>query len=385
MRVVITIIVALLLLVVGWWLATSLETVEVERPPKMTGEARSNPYHALELFFSELGVTSQSIESAETLFPLPDKDVAILVATQRHGLLHKRANELLEWVESGGHIIVEARAPWTFSLFGDDDEMPTEDRLLKPLDIHASWRGSYNDSDSDETEEEDEPRHTELEPMDFDIDWSSGDWQLVLGDVDPEIMVVDDDQVVFAMFSQGTGYISVAASLTPFNNNYLDESQNAAGFGWLLNQANWPNSVWVVLSDDMPPLSLWAWQRYPTFIVSAFALLILALWAYWPRFGPLTQPQPDEQRSLLAHLRAAGRFYKARGQRLEHARDLRNNLLRTIKQKWPGTNELEQDEHIADASNLDLESVRVALRRPLQDGPQLIHAIQFMQIIRKMF
>ena len=89
---------------VGWIASkTTWKPVEVEMPPK--GEARSNPFYAVQRVAEQLGATTtwqHSLGSAEA--------DAVVVASALHWTVIPSRREAIErWVDDGGRLVVDGR------------------------------------------------------------------------------------------------------------------------------------------------------------------------------------------------------------------------------------------------------------------------------------
>ncbi|MCK5886126.1 MAG: DUF4350 domain-containing protein, partial [Alcanivorax sp.] len=68
-----------------------------------------NPYSAAQDWLTQRGQPSTRILSAAALFPLPEEDTTLIIDKQRGLLNTGQVRSLLQWVEAGGELIVEAR------------------------------------------------------------------------------------------------------------------------------------------------------------------------------------------------------------------------------------------------------------------------------------
>ena len=84
--------------------------------------------------------------------------------------------------------------------------------------------------------------------------------------------------------------------------------------------------------------SLWEWlmeNAWPVLIAAA-VLLLIWLARIVPRFGPLEPDAPPVRRSLLEHLRAAGRFIWSRGEATHLIDAVRDRVWRTALRRRGG-------------------------------------------------
>ena len=87
----------------------TFELKETEEHVGFKGEAKTNNLYAARLFLKSMGIPAQRQERLSTL---PDTDTVLIIDTQRYTLSTQKIEELLAWVERGGHLI-PAPAPLT--------------------------------------------------------------------------------------------------------------------------------------------------------------------------------------------------------------------------------------------------------------------------------
>ena len=148
----------------------------------------------------------------------------------------------------------------------------------------------------------------------------------IAGEGEPAQLVsaMAGDRLVLVAFDADAGRVVVLSSLNFLRNRDIGELNNAE-FAWRLATGA-PQQRASMLFLRVPSPSLWAWIRENAWPVPIAAIVLLLLWLgrIVPRFGPLEPEPAPVRRSLVEHLRAAGRFVWSRGdaQRLlEAARD----------------------------------------------------------------
>ncbi|MGB2336765.1 MAG: DUF4350 domain-containing protein, partial [Alcanivorax sp.] len=96
-----------------------------------------NPYSAAQRWLAQRGQPSERILSAAALFPLPDTRTTLVIDKHRGMLTHNQVNTLLEWVQDGGELVVEARPLPSLLEASDatDEDWQDNDPLLFPLGI----------------------------------------------------------------------------------------------------------------------------------------------------------------------------------------------------------------------------------------------------------
>lgn len=290
-----------------FWLSQNLEPVEIRESDLFQGDALRNPYFAAEEFLTRSQIPARTIFHVDQWFPLPDRDVVMIVPAQRTGLGPERHQELVQWARSGGHLIVVAGS----SFDDEDNEVNVSDPLLAPFGAYSAWRGYDDDEDGWESDDDGDFGFLRLGGGAINVRWERAYWEL---NWDEEVAVERSYRVagvrVGATFNLGAGRISAFTDLQAFDNYSLQSADNAAGLLHLLwRYGERPAGAWIVLSDDMPSLFAWLGHNAMPLLCAAAVLLVLWLWRGFGRFGPIT-PQVDlTRRSLRRHLLSAGQYY----------------------------------------------------------------------------
>jgi hypothetical protein len=84
--------------------------VEIAHDVGYSQTALRKPYLAAEKFLARLGVETEVADGLGLLDALPPKDATVLIAGSRRALSERRLDGLVEWLHSGGHLIVVASA-----------------------------------------------------------------------------------------------------------------------------------------------------------------------------------------------------------------------------------------------------------------------------------
>jgi len=317
-----------------------------------------NPYSAAQQWLAQRGQPSERILSAAALFPLPDTRTTLVIDKHRGMLTSNQVNALLEWVQDGGELVVEARPLPGMLEASDasDSDWQDNDPLLFPLGITV-W-----DSPVPESAEEDPIRdllmalptfvdsplqyclHSDNEALRKDCTRLACDAPqepaplgLHVGDNEPDRRVqLFSDYVIWhdswddeegqtphlewpvevtayadndygsqlVQLALGSGQISVLTDLGLWSNERLLYFDHA----WLLAWLTADEPVWFVRSVAMPPLAQWLWLKAPALGVALLTLLALWLWHRIPRQGPRQEAREESSRDYLQHLHASGYF-----------------------------------------------------------------------------
>jgi hypothetical protein len=321
--------------------------VEHPYPVGMGEEARKNPYLALDQFLARMGARTEFARSPVQLSRPPEKGVLILAGRRLAFMNPQRVREIDAWVRRGGLLVVEAES------LGIDD--PLLDNYGIERDIPEGSRGTPEErraARKRETEKR-EARKAEAKgdprsEYTATILWPGASKPLrvrqpgpglrIAGEGEPAKLVsaMAGDRLVLVAFDADAGRVVALSSLNFLRNRDMGEL-NHAEFAWRLATGA-PQQRASMLFLRVPSPSLWAWIRenaWPV-VISAMILLLLWLGRIVPRFGPLEPEPPPVRRSLVEHLRAAGRFVWSRGDAQKLIEAARDRVWRTALRRRGG-------------------------------------------------
>lgn len=278
------------------WFVHNFERVErrIDLPP--IGEAAWNPLYALKQSLRADGIAVESRPRfTQPAATLGRRDTLVLLDDPRY-INAARADELLEWVGRGGHLVV--RTPPGAQL-SKHESLP----LLDALGLQAMKQG-----DCEKFQVAGEAEHVEF----------CGDRRFVFADVEPELSWGNlRDGYVYARLAHGQGHVDVLADVDFLGNGIGARGDTPARDGLrdvphqiLARQILAPNygqgTMHLVYAVQMP--SLWRTlveRGWPVWVPLLLALLA-GLWASAQRFGPVLPVPGTARRSLLEHVRASG-------------------------------------------------------------------------------
>ena len=121
-----------------YWLGNYIEFFEQDVEVGYNGEARINNFLAVEYFLKAMGQSTQRIDIYRESVDILNKNDTLIMTGHRVSMGQEKSKLLMEWVSSGGYLIITAR-----SYFEDDDR--THDYLLDSLGISGIYQ--YIDED----------------------------------------------------------------------------------------------------------------------------------------------------------------------------------------------------------------------------------------------
>ncbi len=404
-----------------WDFYQTHEYKEVTKRTGFLGEARSNPLYASRLFLKRMGIPSAMKESYQGLGELPDTDTVLLINTRRTTISPNKIDELISWVESGGHLITKASDDWKSSEKLKDNEDisdyeydETSFNSLDPLQSYLGVRTSRGKAldELDETFEQLEGLVGEsLEEIGVDqgintISLLGADKELGLKDLwFRPIQVRKDKRSITEEIQLGSsnyiirqkvknGFVTLVSNMRFIENKALDVADHAEILWYLVHglhpSKQLPVAVWLIHNDEMPPLWELLWKTAWTLIISLLLLFLTWLLLKTRRFGPMIPKIEENRRSLKEHITSSGNYYwkhQDRQKLLDSARIALLQRLSRIHPGWSQRNPEEQAKLIAEQSNKTPEMIYKILfsddQTNTSNTEQFTKTIQQLDLIRK--
>lgn len=340
---IISIIVIAVVALSTWYFLANFKRVSKERDLPMTGEARYNPLYALKLSLRAMGQQADTHArfDLDTL-KLKSGDTLLLYSPP-NALSEAQLDQLLDWVEAGGHLIVSS--PGAFFL--NDDTT-----LFTKLGISPS--GAEQDCFTYYAGKKKMPEvicgtrfYTE------DIEW----FKWLHGD--------EEQGYSLGKMEWGDGSVTVVSSLSFMSNGELKETGARQMTYQLLADSMNKGRYHLIYATDMSPLWLLLLKHGWTLIVPALLLLIAWLIYRSQRFGPLQASPNQDRRALLEHITATGEymFHRHLGHELHLAvLALFNAKLRRRDPMTAALTGEAQIQALAERTTIDPQKIRQALK-----------------------
>lgn len=305
----------------GWFLANFERRTEAE-DTGYQGRARSDPWLAAERVLERLGMKVREVRALPELRALPGGGV-LLLPQNRHGITPPLRESVLQWVEAGGLMIVEA------------EEINQPDPLLDALSVRRALldaKGRVRRAARADPRSEPvriaipagaEPVSVQMRRfLDLKADAASASYRNSIA-------------AVALVLERGKGRVVVLNQIDWMSRDQL-RNHDHAEFLWRLAQLQ-PQATEVIFFNDPSRLSLADWMLANVWAVLAGGLVLLAVWLWRDlvRFGPVEPDPPRARRRLLDHLRASGRFLWENGGALQLQEAAREACLRRITRAHP--------------------------------------------------
>ena len=283
------------------WFLANFEQRTTTVPVGLAPEARRNPLLAAERFLNRIGREVEAVPGRGLLRRLPGP-ADTLVVRGLGPLSGSHGAALQRWIESGGHLVVEAMERWDPETTGDDW------LATQGVGVVETWQSTDEDAPEAATDqgrvlarwsppgsaggalvlafEGEWALHSEREPL-WSIDAAGQPRALSLGLGDGRLTVLSDSEL--------------------FTNGAVGDHDHALFLAWLT--AGGPDGrVWLLYDSRVPWLGAILWRAAPLALVSLAVLLLIWLWSGGRRLGPLETVAEGGRQDILEHLDASAGF-----------------------------------------------------------------------------
>jgi len=373
-RVFVVAILAACLAAAALWFYSNFERRTESEWIGFQGKARYDRWLAAERLLQRMGAKAAAVRSLPELGSLP-ASATLLLPRGRQALSPQLRQSLLDWVQQGGRLIVEAEIP----------NLP--DPLLGALGVR---RKLIRTADTPKKDEDDSGRLApievalppELAPvtvgMNPHIDLKANGALAQFGNGEANTML---------LLQAGRGHALVLNDFEALSNHSIGEYDHAE-FLWRIVQVD-QGAPSVFFFYDPRKLSLFEWLRAHAWsaVAGAAVLLLIWLWRAVPRFGP-TAPDPERtRRRLLDHLRASGRFLWAHDGAQVLVDAAREACLRRIVRVHPellAASDAEREARMTELLGLDAAQSRILFSQKAPAGMlDFLHTIRLYQTVHE--
>jgi hypothetical protein len=323
------------------WFRANFEPETKKVKVGFRGEARRNPWLAAEHLLDRMHHPASDVREYDRLRKLqPD---SILVLPQGRQTLSKSLRaHIVDWVKSGGFLIVEAEYPTIADpLIEEFGVKRVEDAHNREADQHHHGAGgSLRKNGEIDVNANDINRDSlDLTVVKFpgsaltSLVWMEADFSLVSERA--WFRAGTDYSANLIMLSEGDGIVAVLNDLDFATNREIADLDHAQFVVELARFARRSGPVIFFNNPGRPSLLKWLRAHAWAPISAAALALLLWLWKSIPRFGPVAPDPERARRRLLDHLRASGRFLWSRGQGGRLLEVSREACLRKISRALP--------------------------------------------------
>jgi Domain of unknown function (DUF4350) len=327
------------------------------------GEARRNPWLAAERLLARMGLSVRHVTDVAELAELPPRGTLIL-PEPRDAILPAERARLLQWIEHGGHLIVE------------DEHVRRPDPVLEALGVRRAAVAEPGAPSPIEVRLPHAPRQMRVEMHSMQT----------LDAPHASVRVSGKLATHLLHFPLGAGSVTVLNDLEFMRNTSIGAHDHAEFF-WQITRFQPAAGAVFFFADPRRP-SLWRWLAENAWAVlaSGAVTLILWLWHAVPRFGPLAPDPEPTRRRLFDHLQASGRFQWSAGGGVALEEAAREAALRRVARAQADFESFTPVERAKRLASFDIsnEDARRAIERAQSRTPhEFINAMRVFQRIHE--
>jgi hypothetical protein len=342
-----------------------------QRDTGYSREARLNPWLAVGRLLEANGLR---VRMAPEYGKLPPQARVLVLATPLEYLDLREQSELLSWVQSGGHLIVDAP---------EADAREDSDLIGSKLDTQLR-RPDFDDVAEDKLDNESEYRPLQLgETYVVQAGFSPYAF-LEAGKVAPRWSAKDKYGTHALRFMLGDGRVTLLSDHYWLSNRSIGEADHAALL-WAIVDARRGDEVWLVHGIERPSLFALVREAAAPFLLALAGFVLVWLWAISRRFGPLGNVLPRGRRRLTEHLEASGRYLLRHGGLGLLYDASRQRLLAQVQRRYPQWRRLPSAElatHLAARARLESGAVLRVLESGAPD--QLLQFAADIRLINRL-
>ncbi len=355
-----------LLGLLGVLLLTRLEVVWEDEPVQASPEAQRNRFLAAQRVLAELGIDSRDIRGRPDEIPL-DRPAILFWPAWSGTPSRLTADRLERFVSAGGHLVIESQygaeaLQVRFGVFRGSDPRALEDsedcEPAGPTDganPQLDGEGEDTDPPSSTTGHDASacapgPGARQRRTAHLLTGAALGGPSLRIDAyTDPGLRtglpstarVGPPDRAFLLQVEHGSGRVTVFDTLRIFDNDRIAKADHAELLHRMVLQAG-PQAEVLFMRRLPGGFADWLLERAWRPLLAVAALVLLALWAGIPRFGPVVPDPPAARRRLLDHLRASGRLLWRHGERAALASAAADAALRRVRSEFPHTHGLDE-------------------------------------------
>lgn len=312
--------------IAGFILIQSIEIVTEDVYVGYKGEARTNPYLAAERLLHKRGLQAHYIHNEYQLDDLLKKPGTLFFLTSSDTFKDKNLYSLLDWVESGGNLVIIFNLPHILFNAEAEEEYYYKDFFTDYLGIDITLNTDESITESEIT--------AKLPGTDREISVTLEDY-FFLNDIDGGVTwaIQQNGNNLLLQYQMGAGFLSITVTQAFIKNDMISQQDNAVLFWYLTTQGAAKRDVWFLWRHELKSFWHTLFQYSWMFWLSLLFFLIFFIWQSSQRFGPLISTDDTVRRSLIEHVFASGQLLWKKKQGSLLLESIRQAVIEKIKTK----------------------------------------------------
>jgi len=373
-RLLVTGLLVLIIVALTWWLSKSYEWKEVTLDMGWSPEAARQPYLAAKKFIESDNISVELLTRVPSSKEIRAADSIFLVNADFMPL-DSQHHELLEWLDSGGHLIIGLSGistPRFLSRLGFNTEYET---------LSAYEHGELDENEAEEKEKSLADRLRDENERIRERESEVGDaiqTRLLCRAPLHQCNELDEPEL------DSASLIQLSFEGDEFSSSRIGHFDHAYLWHVLVSTSS---KVLVLEGKNMSALSTLLWRYYREALVAFLLILIFSYWRFSVRFGALKDVITSARRSREEGMRAIGQWHWRRSESQLLLAPLRERVFELASMRWPGFkkwSQQDQQQEIASYCNIDIALVSEALAESsIKDEQRFLSIVKNLQKIRK--
>ena len=383
------------------WFHENYAYKEVEETTGYSAKARLNKFLAAEYHLRELNFNVESDSNRARLLESHNPEQTILVNSYGPKLSPTHFAELIQWLESGGHLIFTVTnfqyAPINDSeIFSSDneanegeynaDEIYNYDFKNNQLLEKYGIQGQYTNFSSKLTHPEDEvlTEHV-LENGNIVKLKFAADKHLLDLNGDASLTIADRYGIHLLQKNVGQGKLTILSDNQLFDNYSIGEHDHAY-FLWQLcsYSPSSKNNILLLYNNKSDSIFSLIWRYGKEACIAFFALILLWLWSLQNRIGPILHNADFSNRNIVEHLRAIARFSWRQDRGVTLLQQSRVECENTLLSRYSTLKNMPNNErinHLSEVLDMPSEAIHSALYLEPRSTSEYIKSTHHLQKI----
>lgn len=374
--------------IIGIFLYINVESYEEEYYTEAGAEVYNQSFLALQKHLANFNTAVVMADDYKQLFSnssfnpiMPNTDDVVVLTESEVSISAALSSKILNWVDSGGHIIIGVTADNYASIFSTNQLLKelgieTEEFDRELLEQDEGIDSTYNVPTLIDTEEFGEIKVNVEDSLYIELNkpeqvlYSNG--------------VLSDQQPTIVQLAIGNGVVTIMSDVYIWNNRQILDHDNIIFIHQLIKSGN-------KLFIFEPKESLMWYQIIPKYSPSFYWILlfvvILFSWFVGVRFGSINIVSNNIVSYFSQHIRAAGQFYWTSGQQEKLLASTRKKLMDDVSGRISRTNPTKEQivEALIGLSNWPKEKIYYfVFDNNKVNEAQFTQIMQGLQQLRKM-